>query len=506
MGSLRCQSQSTNSPPRRLHTTLPDLAKSDKKSHYNKLLCESPQEQLPVGGIASAVRQKCCRTSSKPTVPGLLQPVISCTQTRQPVATNLGSEQTEHLFENTVFQNGDPRDYKDLPPGRGVGDLHRLQRRVLPHTNKQSVQEVHALSYLGRDLSVQSTTLWSVHSPHGVYSGGQRGQITSNEKGYKNPPVPRRLVGQSQIPPNLSSPHTNLGSCLSRIGLASERRKIRAGTQTSFQFRRLPVRLERGQGQSHPRTLADPTDQDTRNHVHSSVSGPESNVLDRITDCHRKTSTLGPVTHETHTVASQEQLEGARDTGKDHPHSKITSPTSKMVAGGKQCYHRPTITPTKTYSANLYRRIKRRVGRSLKRAHGKGKLVTSRNKLHINYLELKAIHLALKEFQALCTNNIVLIATDNTTVVAYINKEVGPPMCPTVANTELVHQETGDSQSSTHSRPSERDGRQAIQTGPDYSNRMVPQPRGTILTCFLWEVYFLGLDSSLSSLTQSSDA
>ena len=47
------------------------------------------------------------------------------------------------------------------------------------------------------------------------------------------------------------------------------------------------------------------------------------------------------------------------------------------------------------------------------------------SKLHINYLELKAIFLALKEFQDLCSNNIVLLATDNTTIVAYINKERG---------------------------------------------------------------------------------
>ena len=46
-------------------------------------------------------------------------------------------------------------------------------------------------------------------------------------------------------------------------------------------------------------------------------------------------------------------------------------------------------------------------------------------KLHINRLELKAVFLALKEFQDLCANNIVLVATDNTAVVAYINKEGG---------------------------------------------------------------------------------
>ena len=42
------------------------------------------------------------------------------------------------------------------------------------------------------------------------------------------------------------------------------------------------------------------------------------------------------------------------------------------------------------------------------------------SKLHINYLEPKAVFLALKGFQDLCENNIVLTATDNTTVVAYI--------------------------------------------------------------------------------------
>ena len=47
------------------------------------------------------------------------------------------------------------------------------------------------------------------------------------------------------------------------------------------------------------------------------------------------------------------------------------------------------------------------------------------SKLHINYLELKVVFLALKEFQDLCTHKIVLVATDNTTVVSYINKEGG---------------------------------------------------------------------------------
>ena len=54
------------------------------------------------------------------------------------------------------------------------------------------------------------------------------------------------------------------------------------------------------------------------------------------------------------------------------------------------------------------------------------------SKLHINYLELKAVFLALREFQDLCVGKMVLVATDNITVVAYINKEGGMrsgPLC-----------------------------------------------------------------------------
>ena len=54
------------------------------------------------------------------------------------------------------------------------------------------------------------------------------------------------------------------------------------------------------------------------------------------------------------------------------------------------------------------------------------------SKLHINYLELKAVFLAPKEFQDFYSGKIVLLATDNTTMVSYINREGGMrsgPLC-----------------------------------------------------------------------------
>ena len=55
----------------------------------------------------------------------------------------------------------------------------------------------------------------------------------------------------------------------------------------------------------------------------------------------------------------------------------------------------------------------------------KGLWSRSESALHINLLELKAVLLALKQFEQWCCNQIVLVCTDNTTVVSYINKEGG---------------------------------------------------------------------------------
>ena len=121
------------------------------------------------------------------------------------------------------------------------------------------------------------------------------------------------------------------------------------------------------------------------------------------------------------------------------------------------------------------------MGCSFKGTHCKGNLVPSRSKLYITCLELKVVFLALKEFQELCLNYLVLIVMYNTTVVAYINKEgheVEPSVYPSVENPELVFQKTSYSQSLTHSRPAECGSRQAIQSRPHHSNRVASPLRG----------------------------
>ena len=113
----------------------------------------------------------------------------------------------------------------------------------------------------------------------------------------------------------------------------------------------------------------------------SGVPGPVVHVPHRSSHSDRKASPPWSASYETHTVALEEQLEGPRITRKGDTSPQVAPPSLKMVAGGKQCATRSTITPTKTCSADIYRHIKRRVGRSLKRTHCKGNLVPSRKQV-----------------------------------------------------------------------------------------------------------------------------
>ena len=286
----------------------------------------------------------------------------------------------------------------------------------------------------------------------------------------------------------MSPAYTDLGSSLSRTRLAGEQGKVRTGPKTGFPLRRLPVQSQGGQGQTHTRALADLNRQDTVNPVRSGVPSPAVHVPHRTSNSHRKASLSRSTSYETHTVTLEEQLEGTRITRKGDARFQVVPPPLKVVAGGKQCSSRSTITPTKTCSADIYRHIKRRVGRSLKRMHCKGTLVSSRKQVAHESLGTKSGLSGLKRVpRPLFKQHSPGSHRQHNSGCLYQQRggdEVGLPVCPTVENPVLVHQETGNSQGTSHPRPAERDSRQAIQTGPDHSNRVVPSPR-SVSSCML---------------------
>ena len=157
--------------------------------------------------------------------------------------------------------------------------------------------------------------------------------------------------------------------------MAGEFGEIRTGPQASLRLCRLPVRPQVRSSPNDTGPVAEPSTKNTDTAIPTSLSGPAINVFDRSAHSHRKASSPQPTAYETHIVSSQKQLEGTGNTRKGDSYPQVPAPPPTMVAGGRQCTHRPATTPSKTCSENLYRRIKRRVGHSLKRAHCKRNLV-----------------------------------------------------------------------------------------------------------------------------------
>ena len=475
-------SEGGSDPKRGLHSSLSDPTKTSKIPHSHKPLCRSSQEQLPVRGIASAYGQKCSGTSAKPGLPRVLQPTIFSPKTKQQVEAHPGLEQTKSFSQGGEIQDGNTGNHQDLPSDRGVGHLYRLQGRLLPHSYTGTVQEIPKISCPGSNIPIQGSALWSVHGTLGIYSSSKRSETDGPLQGYKDPPVPRRLVGESHIPPGLSPAYPVVSPDLSGPRLAGKFREIRTGTQTGLRLCRLSVRPSVRSGPTHIRTLAEPPAESTGTVNPTDLSGPGVHVPNRVANSHRKASSSGTSPHETNSVAFEKPLESTRISGENYSSSQVPAPSSTMVVGRRKRTHRSTTTPSETCSANFYRRIKRRVGRSLRRAHCKRNLVLARKQTAYklprtegSFSSLKRVPKAL--LQQYCSDSY---RQHHSGVIHKQGRrhEIGHTLCPTVEDPDLVYQKSSHPQGPTHSRPTECGSGQAIQARSDHSDGMVPPSRG----------------------------
>ena len=165
MGSLGGLTKGPTNIERMLHPAIPHQRKLDQVSRNYQLLCKSPQEPLPVGGIVSADDQKCSSVDQKSRVSGFLQLAIFGPKTKQQMETYTRSEEFQQIPQGEKIQNGN---HPDLPTDRGVGDVNRFKGRLAPYTHTKPIQKISEISCPGQNIPVQSTTICPVHSSLGV--------------------------------------------------------------------------------------------------------------------------------------------------------------------------------------------------------------------------------------------------------------------------------------------------------------------------------------------------
>ena len=210
--------------------------------------------------------------------------------------------------------------------------------------------------------------------------------------------------------------------------MVGQHRQIGSGPQACLQLCRLPVRPERGQGQTHPRVLTDLEYKNPETSLRTNMPGPKGLVTTTEKQVHLGRLHMRPIQwHLKNNWRVPESLEKAI------PVPRLLRPHLKWWLQEDTMLQRQALHPLKHVLQIFKDASKEGWGAHLGEHTPRGTWSHPGTKLYINYLALNAVFLARKEFQDLCLNNIVPIATDNTTMVSYINKEEGMKLGPLCA-------------------------------------------------------------------------
>ena len=476
-----CRSESSSNPERGLHPPLSDPAKSHKISHGHKLLCQCPQEQLPVGGITSAYRQERSRTGQQSNISGVFQPTIFSPKAQQKWRPILDLSKLNLFLKVEKFKMETPETIRtSLQQGEWVTSIdfkdayfhipiqERSRKYLRFHVQGQTYQ-FKALPFGLSTAPVEFTVVAKEVKLMAIHKGIRIHQ-------YLDDWLVRAM--SHQVCPQ----HTqDLVKLCQELGWLVNLEKSELEPKQIFNFVGCQFDLKAGRVRPTPDWW-----QNLQDKISEILSLPACPVRQFMSLIGLLTATekqvhlgrlhMRPIQwHLKNNWRVPESLEKVIPIPRSlHPHLQWWLQEDNVLTG-------QPLHPIKHALQIFTDASKEGWGAHLNERTARGTWSLPESKLHINYLELRAVFLALKEFQDLLTQDSTCGNRQHHSSVIHKQKrrhEAGPTVCPSLENLDLVYQTSSNSQSLTHSGPAERGGRQAIPFRPDHSNRMVPPSRG----------------------------
>ena len=193
-------------------------------------------------------------------------------------------------------------------------------------------------------------------------------------------------------------------------------------------------------------------------------------------------SLVGTSSYEAHSVALETSLARPRGSREDDTNSSVSPSRPRLVVGREQCIEGPTVTPTSTLSSAVYRRLKRRLGCTLRGLHCKRRLVNHRKLPPHKLSRTKSSPFGSKEFRASVQGPDCSFCNRQHNS-GFLHKQSGRyevrlSLCPPMEAYVLVPPQRNSPKGKTHLRSLECDSRQAFQTQSSDSNRVIPISAG----------------------------
>ena len=186
--------------------------------------------------------------------------------------------------------------------------------------------------------------------------------------------------------------------------------------------------------------------------------------------------------HASHSVAPKKTLAGARGPRESHSATFLSATSPRLVVRRGKCIKGPTLASIKSRPSTVYRRIKRRLGRSLRGLYGKRRLVRSRKPTSYQLLGTQGSFSGPQEFRTSLPKPDCLGGDRQYNCGRLYQQtrgyEIRFSLCPSLETPFLVPSQRNSSESQAHSGSTECHSRQAVPTQSGDPDRVVPVPTG----------------------------
>ena len=420
-----CKHKSSFNSSGRVQPTLQRKTSSDKVTGNYQWIRKSGQKQAHKRLITGTPSETGGRKGDNSILPGILQPLVSRTKAQQQMETHPRFKSAELLPSNLIFQDGDTRDHPTLSSkGEWVTSLDfndaYFHIPIGQRSRKFLRFFLHSQAYQFTALPFGLST-----APLEFTKVAKEVKLMAQARGIRIHQYLDDWLLRAPCPETcLLHTRTLLHLC-HRLGWVVNMTKSELGPQQVFNF--VGYRFDLSQG------LVKPTQE--RWIV---LSQKISDLLNQQVCLVRQfMSLIGLLTAtEKQVVARRLHMRPIQWHLKRHWH--VPESLEKIIPLPQSLHPhlRWWLNPGNVLKGQPLHPLQHALqlftnasnegwGAHLGDFTARGLWSTQESALHINLLELKAMLLALKRFERLCWNQTILVCSDNTTVVSYINKEGG---------------------------------------------------------------------------------
>ena len=379
-------------------------------------------------------------------------------------------------------QNGYSRVHQDLLDSWGVGIVDRSVGRLPTHPHPPKLKEIPKVLLQGSGVPVHLPPIRTSHSPPGLYNDRKGSKTNGPLKRTQNSPIPGRLADQVPVSGGNPSEHTGGGRPNSVLGVDNKSGKIRTETYLGVFVCGLRVPSKFSPCKTHSREMAQTPGFDPMTQVKTCFDCKMFDVSNWVASVNGENGPGGTPSHEALSVSSQGALEISSVAGQppslDRSHFSPPRLVAKFLKRDERC----RTSSQRPQYPTLYRRLKRRLGRSLRPKFYKGSAVRSGKKATHKCPRIEGGLPGPSRLQGpvpepnsvSCDRQLNSGSLHQQTRRNSLSRDVGSP----VEDHDLVPSLPHNIKSQAHSRVPECDGRPTVQVPPSAVNRMVSAPAG----------------------------